>query len=429
MLYYSRGNENDSINAEDLRQGLCAALDKLGERKKVIAVPPDMTRYHSRSGELTRFAWQYYGDRLTDVMPAVGTHSSMTEAELKNMYAGVPLNLFRPHNWRTDVVTLGEVPAEYVKEVSEGAVDYPWPAQLNKLLAEGKYDLILSIGQVVPHEVVGMANYNKNIFVGTGGVEGINKSHFLGAAYGMERMMGRADTPVRRVINYAEEHFAHDLPIVYVLTVVGRQEQGKLKVRGLFIGDDIESFNLAAELSLKVNFEMLDKPLQKVVVYLDPAEYKSTWLGNKSIYRTRMAMADGGELVVLAPGLHQFGEDAQIDKLIRKYGYVGTQRVLQLVKENEDLQKNLSAAAHLIHGSSEGRFKITYCPGKLSREEIESVNFRYSELGEMMKRYNPDDLRDGFNTIDGEEICYISNPGLGLWSWRQRFESQYNSGS
>jgi nickel-dependent lactate racemase len=424
MLYFSRGNKNDSLSTEDLRKGLCAALDKLGARRKVVAVPPDMTRYHSRSGELTRFAWEYYGDRLTDIIPAVGTHFAMTETELKDMYAGVPLNLFRPHNWRTDVVTLGEVPAEYVKQVSEGAVDYAWPAQVNKLLVEGKYDLILSIGQVVPHEVIGMANYNKNIFVGTGGVEGINKSHFLGAAYGMERIMGRADTPVRRVINYGAEHFAANLPIVYVLTVVGPDSEGKLKTRGLFIGDDIECFNLAAALSLKVNFTMLAEPLQKVVVYLEPHEYKSTWLGNKSIYRTRMAMADGGELIVLAPGLHQFGEDAQIDKLIRKYGYVGTLRVLELVKENEDLQQNLSAAAHLIHGSSEGRFKITYCPRRMGRDEIESVNFEYADLAEMLKRYDPKKLKNGFNTgRAGEKIFFISNPGLGLWSTRSRFES------
>ncbi len=423
MLYYSRGNQNDSLTTENLKQGLYAALDKLGPRKKVLAVPPDITRYHSRAGELTCLAWQYFGDNLTDIMPALGTHFAMPEHELNKMYTGMPHNLFRVHNWRTDVVTLGEVPAEFIKQVSEGAVDYAWPAQVNKLIAQGGHDLILSIGQVVPHEVIGMANYNKNIFVGTGGSEGINKSHFLGAAYGMERIMGRADSPVRRVINYAAEHFAADLPIVYVHTVIGPDPNGELKVRGLFIGDDIKCFNLAAELSVKVNFSMLDEPLQKAVVYLDPQKYKSTWLGNKSIYRTRMAIADGGELIVLAPGLGEFGEDPDIDKLIRKYGYLGTERILALVKENEDLQQNLSAAAHLIHGSSEGRFRITYCPGNLTKEQIESVNFEYAELSQMLKRYDPKKLKDGFNTLaDGEKVFFISNPGLGLWSTKDRFQ-------
>lgn len=422
MLYYKRGSESEALTEEDLRRGLSEALGKLGERKKVLAIPPDYTRLHSQAGVVTRLAWEYYRERLTDVLPALGTHVPMTETEIRNMFGNVPLSLFRIHDWRKDVLTLGEVPAEFVRQQSEGKVDYPWKAQVNRLLVEGSFDLILSIGQIVPHEVIGMAGHNKNIFVGTGGPEGINKSHFLGAVYGMERMMGRADTPVRRVLNYASEHFARKLPLVYVLTVVAQGEDGQLKIRGLYIGDDAECFQLASDLSLKVNFKMLDEPLRKVVVYLDPAEFKSTWLGNKSVYRTRMAIADGGELIVLAPGLKEFGEDRQIDALIRKYGYVGTPKVLSLVREAEDLRNNLSAAAHLIHGSSEGRFSITYCPGHLSREEIESVNFRFADLDEMTKRYNPATLKDGFNTLpDGERVFYISNPALGLWAYRGRF--------
>jgi len=421
MLYYSRGSKSDNLSAKDLKQGLYEALDKLGPKQKVLTLPPDITRFYSRAGELTRYARQYYGNKLTDILPAVGTHFAMTKGEIRRMFGDVPVSLFREHDWRRGLATLGEVPGEFVKEVSEGKVDFPWPAQVDKLLVEGGFDLILSLGQVVPHEVVGMANYNKNIFIGTGGVEGINKSHYLGAVYGMERMMGRADTPVRRVLNYASDHFAKDLPIVYVQTVVAATESGQV-TRGLFIGDDIECFTRAAELSLKVNFQMLEEPLQKVVVYLEPEEFKSTWLGNKSVYRTRMAMADGGELIVLAPGLREFGEDRQIDKLIRKYGYVGTNKVLQLVEQNEDLRANLSAAAHLIHGSSEGRFTVTYCPGHLTKEQIESVNFQYADLAQMMAKYDPEKLKDGFNTVGGEEIFYISNPGLGLWSTQARFQ-------
>jgi len=258
--------------------------------------------------------------------------------------------------------------------------------------------------------------------VGTGGPEGINKSHFLGAAYGMERMMGRADTPVRRVLNYADQHFASHLPIVYVHTVVGRGPDGKLVIRGLYIGDDESCFTRAAELSLQVNFQMLGEPLPRVVVYLEPGEFKSTWLGNKSIYRTRMAIADRGELVVLAPGLKSFGEDAEIDRLIRKYGYRTTPEILEAVEKNAELRENLSAAAHLIHGSPEGRFRVTYCPGHLSRAEINAVGYDYAPLEEMMERYDPGRLKDGFNTIPGgEEIYFISNPALGLWSWKEKF--------
>ena len=423
MLLYSRGSEVDVLDVEDLRKGLAEAYTKLGTKNRVLAIPPDFTRFHSHAGILTRLTWEYYKEKLTDILPALGTHTAMTEKELTTMFGNTPRNLFRIHDWRRDVVTLGEVPAEFIYQQSEGKLDYAWKAQVNKLLVEGNYDLIVSLGQVVPHEVIGMANYNKNILVGTGGPEGINKSHFLGAVYGMERIMGRADNPVRRVYNYASEHFAQHLPIVYIQTVVSSGSDGQLKVRGLYIGDDSECFNLAAALSLKVNFQMVDEPLKKVVVYLDPSEFKSTWLGNKSIYRTRMAIADDGELIVLAPALKEFGEDKQIDALIRKYGYVGTPKILEFVKQSEDLKENLSAAAHLIHGSSEGRFTITYCPGRMTKQEIESVNFKYADVGDMLKKYNPEKLADGFNTMpDGERIFYISNPALGLWAHKGRFK-------
>lgn len=427
MIYYEKGSMDTSLSAEDLKQGMFEALKNMGEKQKALAIPPDYTRLPSRAGELTEFIWEYFGDNLTDVLPALGTHTPMTDNQISHMFGKIPRNLFRDHDWRNDVITLGTVPSEFVKEVSEGACDYTWPAQVNKLLVEGEFDLILSIGQVVPHEVVGMANYNKNIFVGTGGSEGINKSHYIGAAYGMERMMGRADTPVRKIFNYASENFSNHLPIVYVQTVVGLNKQGALQTYGLFIGDDFSVFDKAAKLSLQANFEMLDKPLKKVVVWLDPTEFKSTWLGNKSVYRTRMALADKGELIVLAPALKEFGEDKQIDKLIRKYGYFGTPHTLKLVEENEDLRNNLGAAAHLIHGSSEGRFSITYCPGKgeenLSQQEIESVGFKYADFDEMIAKYNPEKLKEGYNTMpDGEEIFYISNPALGLWAFKDRFE-------
>ena len=421
-LYYAAGSPTTEMSADDLRTALFSALDAIGSKNRVLAVPPDFTRFHSQSGVLTELAWKYYGSRLTDVLPALGTHKAMTDSEIATMYGATPRELFRVHDWRNDVVTLGEVPGAFLYDVSEGKVDYTWPAQVNKLLRDGGHDLILSIGQVVPHEVVGMANYNKNVFIGTGGSIGIHRSHFLGAVYGMERMMGRADTPVRRVLNYASDHFAKNLPIVYVQTVVGKNAAGKLAVRGLYIGDDAECFNLAAKLSLEVNFQMLDREIKKAVVFLDPHEFRSTWLGNKSVYRTRMALADNAELIVLAPGVHEFGEDGAIDKLIRKYGYCGTPKTLEAVKEDPALAGNLSAAAHLIHGSSEGRFTIRYCPGHLTQQEIESVHFQYGDLAKYTAKYNPELLNDGWNTVDGEEIFFISNPGLGLWAYRGRFK-------
>jgi nickel-dependent lactate racemase len=419
-LYCATGSIDTDLSPLQLKELFFESLSKLGERKSVLAVPPDMSREHSRAGELTVYAREHYGDRLKAVLPALGTHTPMRQDQLAHMFPKMPLDLFRVHNWRTDIETLGEVPAEFIREQSEGKLSYAWPAQVNRLISQGGFDLILSIGQVVPHEVIGMANYSKNILIGTGGPASISRSHYLGAVYGMERIMGRADNPVRCVLNYASDRFLNHLPIVYVLTVVGRRADGGLAVRGLYIGDDIECFHLASELSLKVNFEILDEPIRKAVVYLDPAEFHSTWLGNKAVYRTRMALADGAELIVLAPGVREFGEDPTIDKIIRKYGYRGTSATLKAVEDNTDIAGELSAAAHLIHASSEGRFTITWCPGHLTQQEIEGVGFNYGNLDAMLQRYDPEKLNDGYNTIDGEQVFFISNPGLGLWAHRSR---------
>ena len=424
MLYYARGSKQDNITPEEAREALYGVFRALGPKRRVLAIPPDFTRFNSYAGPLTEMVNDYYGEVLTDVMPALGTHSPMTDSQISTMFGSVPRGKFRVHDWRNDVVTVGEVPASYVRELSEGRVDFSWPAQVNKLLLDPSFDLILSIGQVVPHEVIGMANYTKNIFVGVGGSAGINRSHYLGATYGMERIMGRAHSPVRDVMEYARVHFIPQLPVVYVQTVLAKDlETGKMVLKGLFIGDDFECFRRAAELSLETNFIMVEKPLKKCIVWLDPEEFKSTWLGNKAVYRTRMALADGADLIVLAPALKEFGEDKTIDGLIRKYGYKGTPHTLEATRTNSELQDNLSASAHLIHGSSEGRFRITYCPGhEMTREEIEGVGFDYAPIEEMMEKYKVSSLKDGWNTVGGEEVYYISNPALGLWAHPDRFK-------
>ncbi|HUH62086.1 MAG TPA: lactate racemase domain-containing protein [Terracidiphilus sp.] len=423
-LYLATGSESTDLSLTELDELLREALGKLGPRERVLAVPPDASRFHSRAGELTRLAWLYYGDRLKAVLPAIGTHTPMPPEQLARMFGEVPQHLFKIHNWRTDIETLGEIPAEFIREVSNGRLDFAWPAQVNKLISHGdghgSFDLILSIGQVVPHEVMGMANYTKNILIGTGGRDGIDRSHYLSAVIGLENIMGRAENPVRSVLNLAADRYLRHLPIVYVLTVVGRAADSRLAVRGLFIGDDAECFHRAAELSVKVNIEAIDEPIRKAVVYLDPHEYHSTWIGNKAVYRTRMALTDGAELIILAPGVREFGEDRTIDSLIRKYGYRGTPATLKAVEQNADLAAGLGAAAHLIHASSEGRFKITWCPGHLTREEIESVGFEYGDLAEMSRRCDPAELGHGFNEVNGERIFFVANPGLGLWAQRSR---------
>lgn len=416
-------NSPEGLNDSQLRTALEQSLtDVRLNLKKVLLLPPDFTRFHSNAGRITWHLWDMLKNYCeVDIMPALGTHVPVTESEWKAMFGDIPFDRMIVHNWRTDVVKVGTVPGEYVSEISEGLVNDPIDVEVNRRLLDPSYDLILSIGQVVPHEVVGMANRNKNIFVGCGGSSMINSSHMLGAFYGLERIMGKDHTPVRNVFDYAEEHFLQNIPLSYILTVT-TAPGGNIHTHGLFIGRERKYFEEAVKLAQQKNLIFVDKTFKKVVVLLDEKEFKSTWLGNKSVYRTRMAIADGGELIVLAPGVDKFGEDASIDKLIRKYGYCGRENILRLVKENDDLKQNLSAAAHLIHGSGDGRFSITYCTQHLTKEEVEGVCYGYIPYAEAAKKYNPETLKDGWNTLDdGEEIYYIPNPALGLWADPAKF--------
>lgn len=412
---------NKTLSDQEIIQALKISLDTMGELKKVLIVPPDITRSHAYAGPITRMIWDLLPDTHVDIMPALGTHMPMTKDEAETMFPGLPFERFLTHDWRHDTVKIGEVPAEVLNEVSEGRLNESIDVEVNKRIVDSSYDLIISIGQVVPHEVVGMANYSKNIVVGCGGDSLINKSHYLGALYGMERMMGRHDTPVRQVFDYAEEHFLKEIPILYVLTVTTTDENDAVHVRSLSLGRSRELFTETCHESVKHNLILVKEPFKKVVVYLDPDEFRTTWVANKGIYRTRMAMADDGELIILAPGVEKFGEDTRNDALIAKYGYFGYERVAELVHEHEDLQENLGVAAHLIHGSSEGRFKITYAPKLMTREQIEAVGFRYLDYDEAIAKYDPEKLVDGHNLVDEEDIFYISNPALGLWAYEDTF--------
>ena len=421
---YRIAETENGLTQEEIKSALLKSLEGRA-LKKVLIIPPDFTRFHSGAGYITNVYYHTLTKQgvQVDIMPALGTHVAVTEEQWNAMFGDIPYERMLVHRWRTDVVKLGEIPADFLSEITEGLWNEPVNAEVNRLVMDESYDLIISPGQVVPHEVIGMANHSKNLFVGVGGSEMINKSHMVGAVYGMERMMGKDFTPVRRMFDYGMEHFLKDRPIMFVLTVTTAPE-GNIRTHGLFIGEGRECLTNAVKLAQQKNIDFVEHGLKKCVVYLDPSEFKSTWLGNKAVYRTRMAMADGGELIILAPGVERFGEDDKVDELIRKYGYTGRLNTLEQFRnpENTDLQANMGAAAHLIHGSSDGRFTITYAVKEISKEEIASVGFNAADYDETAKKYNPEKLKYGYNTVDGEEIYFIPNPALGLWINREKFE-------
>lgn len=409
-------NHGEAISEEELRAAVKKCAASLPEKlTSVLLLPPDYTRSQSFAGVLTQLFYAELSGRCrVDIMPALGTHAPMTKEERRAFFGDIPDERFFVHDWRHDVVKIGEIGADVVRALSDGKMDESIDVELNRRIVDGGYDAVISIGQVVPHEVAGMANYSKNLFVGCGGASMINRTHWLGAVCGLERAMGRRDTPVRRVFDLSQE-MVKGLPLTFVLTVT-EPRGGRNTLTGLFIGEGRSAFEEAARLSARVNVHHVERPFERVIVYLDPKEFKSTWLGNKAVYRTRMAIADGGLLVVLAPGVVRFGEDSENDRLIRKYGYRGTEYVLKMCAGNEDLAANRSAAAHLIHGSSEGRFRICYVAPKLRPEEITGVGFETMRMEEAERLYRPQTLADGYNRTPAGEVYYISNPALGLWA-------------
>ena len=415
-----------SISRPQVEALVSRALDEAKSRickspKRVLLLPPDITRMHSGAGWITEAFYRLLADSAdVHVIPTLGQHEPHTREQNAQMFGSIPHERIHPHDWRGGCTYLGDVPADLVKQLSNGAADWKFPIWLNSMLMQEKWDLIINIGHVVPHEVLGFANHNKNYFIGLGGKELICASHMAAASCGIENNLGNLLTPVRKCFNWAEEKFLGGLPDFYVQVVLARDPAGKLVHTGIFVGDDLETYLAAARQARDQNITVLDEPLKKVVCVMQGDEFFSTWVANKAVYRTRMALADDGELLILAPGLKRFGEQPEVDAFIRKYGYCGTPRVMELYKQNADMQDLAHATAHLIHGSSEGRFRITYAPGHLTKADIEQVNFQHADLAKMLSRYPIDKLQEGFNDVGGERIYFIPTPSAGLWATRDK---------
>ncbi len=388
-----------------------------GPFKRVLLLPPDLTRAHSGAGWITETLYNLLPDSDVHVIPTLGQHRPHTPEENRWMFGSIPEDRIHAHDWRNGCVSVGTIPASVVREKTQGKVDWDIPILLNKMLMSEKWDLIINVGHVVPHEVLGFANHNKNYFIGLGGKDTLCTSHMAAATWGIENNLGRLITPLRACFNWAEERFLTHLPDVYFQVVLRRNTAGQLVHSGVFVGDDLETYLQAARLSAKQNITIIEEPVKKCVAVMQADEFRSTWVSNKAVYRTRLAIADGGELLVIAPGLDRFGEQDDVDALIRKYGYRGTPATLAAYKKNADLQDLAHGAAHLMHGSSEGRFTIRYAPGHLTRAEVEQVGFAYADPGQTLARYRPDVMKEGWNTMpDGERVYYIQTPSAGLWA-------------
>ena len=386
-------------------------------------------------------------------MPALGT--AIQPAQIAKMYPTIPPALFREHDWRDGTVAVGTVPAADVRELTGGAINRPWTATLNALVARGGHDLVLSMGQVVPHEALGMANYTKNLFIGVAGAETINFTHHIMAVYGVENVMGRASNPGRALFDRAFDAFCPELPALFAMTVVGTKPDGARVTRGFYVGDTSESFK-AARLSLEVNFTMVDEPHAKAVP-ARRAKYAFTWTANKAIYRTRPG-ADGGELVARARRELRRARDARpADRkceratsarasarargpkpdpdarddappppppnFARRHGYRSSAETMSLL-ETDPSSRKTSSPPRTRSGKSEGRFKITLsveAGGGLSAD-IEKANFEWGDVDALQQRYDPAKLTPGATCSPTAGACFLVPQPLpaGLWASKSR---------
>ncbi len=157
--------------------------------RRVLLVPPDHTRLHSRAGVITVelvTRLEAGGVTVGVVLPALGTQVRMSAEDTVALFRpGLGYERLLHHDWRRRLPAIGEIAGDEVSTITGGSFDQPIPVEVDEQLLFEDWDLVVSIGQVVPHEVIGMANFTKNIVIGLGGAPTIHRSHFVGAVVGM----------------------------------------------------------------------------------------------------------------------------------------------------------------------------------------------------------------------------------------------------
>jgi nickel-dependent lactate racemase len=364
------------LSAADLRQIVREALRHIPPAARVLAVIPDRTRddntdllFPLLSQELSA-----RGARRFDALVAQGTHPAMTDAEKRAKIgaglADLPLlgEVF-DHHWDrpAELMTLGTLSGSEVSSLTGGLMVEDVPVQLNARLAPGAYDVIFVVGATVPHEVAGFAGGAKYFFPGVAGPELTHLTHWLGALATIERVIGRVETPTRRVIEAAADRVT--TPVVAFTSVSTRRDSGLL-THALFTGGLRETVRQAAAVSAQVHVRYTGRRYRRVVALLDE-HYDEMWVGGKASYKLGAIIEDGGELVVYAPHLKLISTTH--GRLIEKYGYAPLEQVREMVEGSDELRANLCVAAHLAHvsyGSRIGtdgriapRYRITLASG------------------------------------------------------------------
>jgi len=403
------GSPEADLLPHELHAILEQALLTIGPDARVLAIISDKTR-DDNTDILFPFAAEILAARNVaqfDALVAQGTHMPMTEAE-KRVKIGLSDGQAVPgpdhiydHQWNSpeELVTLGELSADRVTELTDGLITNAVTVNLNRLLGPGIYDTVLVFGATVPHEVAGFAGGAKYFFPGVAGPDLTHATHWLGALASIENVIGRVETPTRHMIEAAADFVP--ARIISLNSVVTRDEDNRLRTHALFAGDIREAFRRAAEVSRQVHIRYTGRKYKRVVALLDE-HYDELWVGGKASYKLGGIIADGGELIIYAPHLRAISETHGL--LIEKYGYAPLDRVREMVALSTELQANLAVAAHLAHVSYAGqrdengrvvpRFRITMASA-LDQSTCERVNLGFMDHREFRREdyeYDPDTL-------------------------------------
>src|SRR5437763_1940479 len=391
--FIGTGSPDLDLVPDELRNILEQALLRVAPDARVLAIIPDKTR-DDNTDVLFPFAAEILAARNIaqfDALVAQGTHMPMTEAE-KFLKTGLATGKSAPglgqvydHQWNVpeELVTIGELSAARVRELTGGLLDDAIPVNLNRLLSPGIYDTVLIFSATVPHEVAGFAGGAKYFFPGVAGPDLTHATHWLGALASIENVIGRVETVTRHMIEAAADFVAAQ--IITLNSVVTRDEHNRLRTHALFAGDFREAFRRAAEVSRQVHIKYTGRKYQRVVALLDE-HYDELWVGGKASYKLGGIIEEGGELIIYAPHLRSISETH--GKLIEKYGYAPLDRVREMVALSTELQNNLAVAAHLAHVSYAGardatgrvvpRYQITMASA-LDQETCQRVNLGFMD--------------------------------------------------
>jgi nickel-dependent lactate racemase len=395
------------LSPADLRESVRGALRGIAPGARVLAVIPDRTRDDNTDllFPMLSQALKERGATQFDALVAQGTHPAMTEAEKRAKIgaglADLPLvGTIFDHHWDrpSELITLGTIGRAEVSSLSGGLMAQDVPVQLNARLAPGAYDYIFVVGATVPHEVAGFAGGSKYFFPGVAGPELTHLTHWLGALATIERVIGRVDTPTRRVIEAAADRVT--TPVIAFTSVSTRSGSG-LSTHALFTGGLRETVRQAAAVSAQVHVRYTGRRYRRVIALLDE-HYDELWVGGKASYKLGGVIEDGGELVIYAP--HLTGISTTHGRLIEKYGYAPLETVREMVEGSDELRANLCVAAHLAHVSygsrvdSDGkvapRYRITLASA-ISEAVCGRVKLGYQTLASVdleAARRDPDTL-------------------------------------